>query len=479
MKSQPLQTAFTSMTIALVIFLSIWVIQASQEELSDKSHVSLQVKPNSPSSGIKPDSRPDPFDDSVTQAPVLSETSIASNPPLESTPTIERNSIQVRTVSDESPAKPSAQNNPFGIDESIPPLSGLESSSTPPTLELPELNLSPSVEQPVISPSESKLSEEPRILTESSEIERMKQAMAEEAAARNQLQSKIDSLTQEQSKLKSSLQREQQELDLARQEKQSVAEKLGKSESELTRLKTTTRELRSEAVEMKNSLNRVTNEFDSLRKRFEDLQKKPRELSTLAPPHTATTSNIPPPPQVTTQTEEQFKPPIRRDEKPSIPLAPPSDDATPKPLIEADPMFGQSQNLDVHYPPMVACETCTETAQAQPRGLLPKLYRKYKSKNTESCSTCTQSESLAPSCTETGTCEPDGPRRRGLFYRLRDLMHKDDSFDSEVCTVEASPDACGCGCHEQKKRGLIPKVARWIEARNTFGCYNECCCGSY
>jgi hypothetical protein len=301
----------------------------------------------------------------------------------------------------------------------------------------------------------------------------MKKSLADEAAARTRLQAELHSLTQAQAGLKTVLEREQLERDRVQQEKQSIAVKLKNSESDLDRLKTTTKELRSEAAEMKNSLKHVTGEFDALRKRFENLQKEPRSLTSLPLPQTDSTTAPEPAPA-----KEQFLPPRQPDGSPVIPPAPPSDEPEAIPLIEADPLFCESPVMDRTYPPMVvsescgeACnETCCESEPAPARGLLPQLFRKFKSRTSESCAVGSATKSVSINCcTDTEICEPERPRGGGIFDRLGARLKQSDKI------YEPGE----CGCDEQPARGLIPDIARWIEARRTHGCFNQCGCGGY
>lgn len=447
MKSQPFQTAFTSITLALVIFLSIWLIQATQAELTDEARVPLQVKAGATK---RADPRPDPFADPVKQFDPEAATQHNRTHASEKVPTVEMQEIRVRRVSE-----PQLSDNTR------------DSSQNSQTLELPQINVSAVESQPRYESAKS------------AEIDRMKAALISESNAREELQSKIDAITREQIELKTTLEREQVNLSLTRQAKDGIAEKLEKSESELVRLNNTTKELRSEAAEMKNSLKHVTNEFDSLRKRFESLQQKPHELTALPFPQTQSQLAPPPPPRdVPPQDQKEFLPPIKKNGESGTPLAPPSDDPR-VPLIEAEPLFRESEVTSCDYPPpMVGCDSCTDTQDAPARGLLPKLYRKLKLHDSDCCQTSHAEKKAPVRCTEAETCQPESRRRKGVFYQLCDYVRKHDFVGTDRSQINCSAE-CDCSSQQHTSRGLIPDITRWIEARRQYGCYEECCCDSY
>ncbi|HUG19315.1 MAG TPA: hypothetical protein VMM56_10080 [Planctomycetaceae bacterium] len=404
------------MTLALVIFLSIWMIQASQAELSDKHRVSLQMKANPQRVGT----RPDPFADSEVHDDGALVADADRIPAPQKSPSVEMNGVQVRPV------------------------------------------------------SEPRLSDQ---YAGSAEIERMKEALASESTAREELQSKVDALMRKQSELQTALERGQETLSFTRQEKETLTEKLGESQSQLARLNSSTKELRSEAAEMKSSLKQVTSEFDSLRKRFESLQQQPREFSPLSLPETKIeVAATPPPKALPPPKQEEFLPPIKRDGSSGTPLAPPSEDAQ-APLIEADPLFRESESMDCDYPPMLTGDSCTDTEESRTRGLLPVLIHKWKRNRAESCKVGSAEKSAPPRCTEAGTCEQAVRRPMGLFHRLGDLVRKDVSGETDAVQFDCSSE-CDCGCGHHTSRGLIPSVARWLEARQKHGCFEQCCCES-
>jgi hypothetical protein len=309
-------------------------------------------------------------------------------------------------------------------------------------------------------------------------IEGLRAALASESTAREELLSKVDALTREQAELQTALERGQETLSLTRQEKETLAEKLGESESELARLNSSTKELRSEAAEMKSSLKHVTSEFDSLRKRFESLQQQPREFSSVSLPETKFEVAATPPPKVLpTPKQEEFLPPIKRDGSSGAPLAPPSEDPQ-APLIEADPLFRESESMDCDYPPMLTGDSCTDTEETRTRGLLPVLFRKWKQNRAESCGVGSAEKTAPARCAESGTCEQVSQRPKGLFYRLGDLVKKDAPRETDVRQFDCSAE-CDCGCRHHTSRGLIPSIARWVEARQKHGCFEKCCCESY
>jgi hypothetical protein len=492
MKSQPLQTAFTSMTIALVIFLSLWVIQASQEELLEKSRVPLQVKSGTSAGEARIDPRPDPFDDSETAgqprptAERPSRNQLAEAPsreiPSETVPEITIQGVEVRAAATESRAKaPADELDPFAISTNPPALTvpeeqdsvadlGPELSTAPVTLGRPDLPL-PSVDES-LAPLATEL--DPGTDEAQARIERMQEDLAAEAEARQQLQARIDSLTREHSELKSALIREQSNVGQVRQEKEQVAEQLKTSESELNRLKSTARELRSETTEMKRSLQNVTSEFDELRKRFEELQRKPREVASL-PASAAERAGA-----EETEAVREFKQPVTAPlsgggETRLAPPPPPSDDAQ-VPLIPAEPMLLESDELDASYPPMVMQPSRTAHRQDKPRGLLPMLFgglKREEKGHTGSCADCSETgcadcraEVVRPGCIQPIPCGiPHVPSEPFICGNRGSAPLSPRHGVSE------------CGCYEgEAARGLLPKIARWIEARQTRGYFEGCCC---
>lgn len=404
------------MTLALVIFLSIWMIQASQAELTDKHRVSLQMK----AAPGRNETRPDPFAHSEVRDDRVFVTEDDRIPAHQESPSVEMSGVHVRPV------------------------------------------------------SEPRLADQNAV---SAEIERMKEALVSESTVRAELQSKLDALTREQSELQTALERGQESLSLTRQEKEALAEKLGDSQSELARLNSSTKELRSEAAEMKSSLKHVTSEFDSLRKRLESLQQQPREFTPSSLPETKFEVAATPPPKILpAPKKEEFLPPIKKGGAPGAPLAPPSEDSQ-APLIEADPLFRESESMDSEYPPMLCGDSCTDTEESRTRGLLPVLFRKWKQNRAESCRGGSAEKSAPPDCTETGTCEQAVRRPKGLFYRLGDLVRKDVSEGTDASQIDCSS-GYDCGCGHHTSRGLIPSAARWLEARHKHGCFEECCCES-
>ncbi|MBD3676101.1 MAG: hypothetical protein HUJ26_21540 [Planctomycetaceae bacterium] len=481
MNSRPLQIAFTTLTLALVVSMSLWVIHASHEQLgfSNGAGVTLQVPSVSPdqSDEKRP---PDPFAEPSIAVGSESVGGQLSSRSLE-TATVSRQTVNPRL----NPVEPSQKSD-----------DPQETQEQP--FELPAIDLTPSgTGAPTIS--------QPTPPAEQLDVPADASPKAPAwLSVQATLKEEIEQLRQQQQQLNQALVRENEEAKIWKSQSNELSKHLESSQGEIDRLRQALSNLKQETSDLKTSLSEKSEKIEAieagLNAENDRLSDKPaapssdEESSPFVLPHlepgfpsqedtSLTEEDASLVPEVPEQTAD-IQPPketgadidnpnfIKQEssvlDEPTFEAAPqqvaelPTDEIVPRLTGKTPPPPLPRETTSIEVPQPTAAEPAAISEEPYSTGI-------------------TESPFYGPVMTEQTVAEP---KKRGLIYEMQDwfeTFHDDDSCtDSEpLCTGDAS--TCDCPrCtashqwihpeemmsyqatpHEPQKRGLLHQMKNW------------------
>ncbi|MDG2390508.1 MAG: hypothetical protein P8M30_14460 [Planctomycetaceae bacterium] len=492
MNSRPLQIAFTALTLSLVVSISLWIVHASHKQIDLSNGATLQM-PSVPAQidheHFGDNFQPDPFAEPFTNNAY--ESVSGELPPRG----LETATVSKRTV------------NPMIIDVQEQLLEQEENLKTveAPTdiLKLPTIDLSqqtaaefPPAQEPFERP------------VPPAEALDLKPLDAPEPPAwlsvQATLEEEIEELRNQQRALNESLKTENQEAELFKSQNDQLSQNLKASQEEIKKLQASMEGLRSETNSLKSSLAEKADQIDELENDLKESQAPqvaekttPNSILEIDP------AILPEPKQPASLPKSSPLPPL-----PNRSLADIQDSAinqelkslygSEKPTFEESPRQTAELPADVIVPlltgqalPPLPQRVVTKNFQPQPKPLIeaePQFLDSQVIIESPYYEPVTSQPMLATT------------KKRGLIYQMKDWFHNSQSVsescsdceplctDAEICTktdcaapIELIEPTCGCPqctaanqwiqeeemlSHQtsyptHREGGLIPQMKNW------------------